>query len=101
MVLLQDLVLDLSIMFVHVRKDILVLVVVMVRFVIKEIFLFKDHFFFILDLLNSIPTTYATQCGTLGKPYPSRNPNNPVGCWCNNGTHIEEVDANDPGPYCV
>lgn len=49
---------------------------------------------------TDVPAAVAT-CGSEGKPYPSRNPNNPIGCWCNNGTHIEEIREDDPKPYCV
>ncbi|CAF4059755.1 unnamed protein product, partial [Rotaria sp. Silwood2] len=50
-------------------------------------------------LTTQIPTA-ASRCGPNGRPYPSRNPNNPIGCWCNNGTHIEEINASGPSSYC-
>lgn len=53
------------------------------------------------DLLNTSLTTAATRCGSNGKPYPSRNPNNPIGCWCKNGTHIEQIEEDGPSTYCL
>ncbi|CAF1083657.1 unnamed protein product [Adineta steineri] len=53
------------------------------------------------DLLTTGMPTATSRCGTNGKPYPSRNPNNPFGCWCNNGTHIEEIEEDGPAQYCV
>jgi hypothetical protein len=100
MVLLQLLVLDLSIMFVHVKTDILVLVIVMVRFNLKEKFKSKYHLV-LLVVLGAQMTTAASRCGSGGRPYPSRNPNNPIGCWCNNGTHIEEIRDDGPPTYCL
>jgi len=52
------------------------------------------------DLLNTQVPAVTSRCGPNGKPYPSRNPNNPVGCWCNNGTHIEEIQDDGPSEYC-
>ncbi|CAF1017693.1 unnamed protein product [Adineta ricciae] len=53
------------------------------------------------DVLGAQMATAQGRCGPTGKPYPSRNPNNPFGCWCNNGTHIPEIDADGPAQYCV
>ncbi len=57
--------------------------------------------FLLLDLLGAGLTAVAGRCGPNGKTYPSRNPNNPIGCWCNNGTHIEEIEDDGPAQYCV
>ncbi|CAF0800802.1 unnamed protein product [Rotaria sordida] len=51
-------------------------------------------------LLSTDVPNAAPRCGPNGRPYPSRNPNNPIGCWCNNGIHIEEIDPNGPSSYC-
>lgn len=43
------------------------------------------------NLIDNLVPAARIICGANGTPYPSRNPNNPIGCWCNNGTHIEEI----------
>ena len=58
-------------------------------------------FFDELALLQTAIPAAASRCGPNGKTYPSRNPNNPIGCWCNNGTHIEEIEVNGPTQYCL
>jgi hypothetical protein len=79
--------------------DILVLAFVIVRLKIKRDLIFP--FFCSLELLMTDVPSAETRCGPNGKPYPSRNPNNPIGCWCKNGTHIEEIEEDGPEKYCL
>lgn len=63
----------------------------------------SNWFSFRLDLIDvEVPSVaITTRCGPKGKPYPSRNPGNPIGCWCNNGTHVEEIQVDGPAQYCL
>jgi len=53
------------------------------------------------ELIKTDIPTATPRCGPNGKTYASRNPNNPIGCWCNNGTHIEEIADDGPTQYCL
>lgn len=61
-----------------------------------------DTYLLSIDALGTAVVTAATTaCGAKGRPYPSRNPNNPIGCFCKNGTHIEEIPENAVAPLCI
>ncbi|CAF2185083.1 unnamed protein product [Rotaria magnacalcarata] len=53
------------------------------------------------DLIDKDIPKAVTPCGPNGDPYPNRNPNNPIGCWCKNGTHIPEIDINSSAGLCL
>jgi len=53
------------------------------------------------SVLGAGKTAATASCGSNGKPYPSRNPTNPFGCWCNNGTHVEEIKDDAAKPICI
>jgi Notch-like protein len=52
-------------------------------------------------LATKVPAAISRCGGPNGRPYPSRNPNNPIGCFCKNGTHIPEIEEDGPTEYCV